>query len=140
MVILAAEKQLIRDIPNMLDPKVFGRMEDDALNALAGEAPGIRERRKTLASEKEELERGLELCQKYRWRSGGTYLRYRNHSLRKADMGFAAGAGILSRPTPTNGEKVGTANVLTNGVTSGVTNGVKVENQETTNGVEEEEL
>lgn len=75
MVILAAEKQLIRDIPNMLDPKVFGRMEDDALKALAGETPQIRERRRTLTSQKEELERGLELCQKYRWRSGGMYLR-----------------------------------------------------------------
>lgn len=49
-------------------------MEDDALNALAGEASWIQERRKILTFEKEELERGLDLCQKYQLRSGGMYL------------------------------------------------------------------
>jgi len=65
VIILAAEKQLIHDIPKILDWKSFDRMDETALRALAGEAPEIQQEREQLIVEKEELEKGLELCRKY---------------------------------------------------------------------------
>ncbi|CAI4212751.1 unnamed protein product [Parascedosporium putredinis] len=73
LIILAAEKQLIRDIPTILDWKSFDRMDESTLRALAGEAPEVQRERDQLIIEKEELEKGLELCQKYFRQSQGSH-------------------------------------------------------------------
>ncbi|KEZ40234.1 hypothetical protein SAPIO_CDS9296 [Scedosporium apiospermum] len=53
VIILAAEKQLIRDIPKILDWKLhFSRMDDASIKALAGEPPEIPRKRERLEGEK----------------------------------------------------------------------------------------
>ncbi|KAI1479949.1 P-loop containing nucleoside triphosphate hydrolase protein, partial [Daldinia eschscholtzii] len=68
VVVLAVENCLIRDLPSILTTAKIHEMEDNELERLASESPEVQIERKELQSEYEALEKGLQICNKFKQR------------------------------------------------------------------------
>ncbi|KAI1800098.1 P-loop containing nucleoside triphosphate hydrolase protein [Daldinia bambusicola] len=68
VVVLAVENCLISDLPSILTTAKINEMEDSELERLASESPEVQTERKELQAEYEALEKGLQICNKFKER------------------------------------------------------------------------
>ncbi|KAI1772259.1 P-loop containing nucleoside triphosphate hydrolase protein [Hypoxylon cercidicola] len=68
MIVLAIENVLIKDLPSIFTTERVNQMEDEELKRLASESPEVQVERKELQEEYEDLEKGLQVCNKFKQR------------------------------------------------------------------------